>query len=82
MITQGAKMTLFDGCEPQASTQAAIVTCSDCGEKTVLKDTIHIGLEVCCQNCEAELTVVKLTPVELDGTIHVSVEERAFLARW
>jgi len=46
---------------------AAIATCPDCGAKIVLQGAIDVGLGVRCPNCEADLQVVNLTPVELDA---------------
>jgi lysine biosynthesis protein LysW len=66
----------------QAQIQTAIVTCPDCGEKLVLKGAIHIGLGVRCHNCEAELAVVNMTPVELDGVPREFGDDPEFLARW
>ncbi|MBN1933306.1 MAG: hypothetical protein JW934_01510 [Anaerolineae bacterium] len=40
--------------------------CPDCGEKIPLSVPIHLGTQVTCPNCEAELEVVETEPVELD----------------
>ena len=59
--------------------QTAIVTCPDCGEKIMLKGIIQIGQKVFCRNCEADLEVVDLYPVELDWADEDFVE---WDARW
>lgn len=66
----------------QTRSETAIVTCPDCGEKIVLKGLIHLGLEVYCENCEAELAVVNLAPVEVNGVSSEPEDEQEFLARW
>jgi len=66
----------------QARTPTAIVTCPDCGEKIILKGIIHVGLGVPCPNCEAELEVVQMMPVELDWVQHKPEDEQEILARW
>ena len=66
----------------KAQTQTAIVTCPDCGEKLVLMGVIKIGQQVWCQNCEAELEVVNLAPVTVDGVSTDPKDEQEFLARW
>ena len=62
--------------------QTAIVTCPDCGEKLVLQGGLWIGIKVWCQNCEAELEVVNLAPVEVDGVSPEPEDKKEFLARW
>jgi hypothetical protein len=60
----------------------AIVTCPDCGEKLVLQGSLWIGVQVRCQNCEAELVVVNLAPVEVSDVSPEPKDEREFLVRW
>lgn len=50
----------------KAAPQVAVATCPDCGEKISVQGKIHLGKEVICPNCEAELEVVETVPVELD----------------
>jgi lysine biosynthesis protein LysW len=47
-------------------TQTAIVTCPDCGERIRLRGVIQIDHRVICPNCETDLKVVALYPIELD----------------
>ena len=75
-------MTSKIGAQPHTRSRTAIVTCPDCGEKIVLQGAIHLGLGVRCENCEAELRVVNMTPVEVDGVSLQPEDEEAFLARW
>ena len=49
----------------QARTRTAIVTCPDCGETINLRGIIQVGHRVICPNCEADLEVTALYPVEL-----------------
>jgi lysine biosynthesis protein LysW len=70
------------GATHKTQTQAAIVTCPDCGEKIVLTGLIQIGLGVRCENCEAELQVVNLAPVEVDAISQEPEDEHEFLTRW
>lgn len=41
-------------------------TCPMCGETVRLKTTNKVGDIIFCQNCDAELEVISLKPVELD----------------
>ena len=66
----------------QARTQTAIVTCPDCGEEMTLKDAIRIHLSVRCSNCDAELKVLRMAPIELDWVLYEPKDEREFLVRW
>ena len=50
----------------ETKAQAVSVTCPDCGKKFNLRAPIHIGQEVECPHCEAELEVIETDPVELD----------------
>ena len=63
----------------RARTRTAIVTCPDCGEKINLRGIIQVGHRVICPNCEADLEVVALYPVELDW---VSEDLADWDARW
>jgi hypothetical protein len=49
---------------------------------SLIQGQIHLGLEVCCETCEAELEVVNLALVEVDWMSDEPEEEREFLARW
>ena len=40
--------------------------CPDCAERIVLRNTIHVGLEVTCPHCDAILEVIDTEPLELD----------------
>jgi lysine biosynthesis protein LysW len=75
-------MTGKIGKSDKAQSQTAIVTCPDCGEKLVLQGCLLIGVQVWCQNCEAELEVVNLAPVEVDGVPQSPEDEKEFLVRW
>ena len=75
-------MKIRVGARHRAQAETAIVTCPDCGEKLVLQGSLQIGVRIYCQNCEAELEVVNLAPVEVDGVSQELEDEREFLARW
>jgi lysine biosynthesis protein LysW len=62
--------------------EIAIVTCPDCGEKLVLQGILEVGVRIWCQNCEAELEVVNLAPVEVNGVSQEPKGNREFLVRW
>jgi lysine biosynthesis protein LysW len=70
------------GAHAHTRSETAIVTCPDCGEQIVLRGFIHLGLKVRCENCDAELQVVNMTPVEVDGISQEPEDEGVFLARW
>jgi hypothetical protein len=70
------------GARPRKEAETAIVTCPDCGEKLVLQGVLQIGATMWCRNCETELEVVNLVPVEVDGVSLEPDDEKEFLARW
>jgi hypothetical protein len=47
-----------------------------------VQGVLELGLQIYCQNCEAELEVVNLAPVEVDWASQEREGEREFLARW
>jgi hypothetical protein len=47
-----------------------------------LQGSLQIGVRIYCQNCEAELEVVNLAPVEVDWVSRESKDGNEFLARW
>lgn len=51
---------------PKHKNNTPTAVCPDCGEKITLRGSIHIGREVVCPNCDAELEVVETDPLELD----------------
>ena len=66
----------------QTRKQTAVVTCPDCGAKIVVKGLIQIGRGVRCENCEAELEVVNLAPVQVDWASQEAKDNEGFLVRW
>jgi len=51
---------------PKHKNDAPTAVCPDCGEKITLRGSVHIGREVICPNCDAELEVVETDPLQLD----------------
>jgi alpha-aminoadipate carrier protein LysW len=50
----------------KAIKQVAVATCPDCGEQVAVRSRIRLGQDVVCPNCDAELEVVGMEPLELD----------------
>ena len=44
----------------------ATVYCPDCDEKIVLNPHFKMGLRFTCSDCDAELEVISVDPVEID----------------
>jgi lysine biosynthesis protein LysW len=47
-----------------------------------VKGLIQIGRGVRCENCEAELEVVNLAPVQVDWASQEAKDNEGFLVRW
>jgi len=50
----------------KTKTQVARATCPDCEERILVQGPARIGQKVNCPNCDAELEVIAVDPVELD----------------
>ncbi len=44
----------------------AVATCGECDEEVEISDLARIGQRVICPNCNAQLEVVSVVPLELD----------------
>jgi hypothetical protein len=71
-----------NGASQSTEAETAIVICPDCGERLVLRGVLQLGTQIWCRNCEAELEIVNLEPVEVDGVSLESDDEEQFLVRW
>lgn len=49
--------------------------CPSCGEWVTLKAQPKLGLLVTCNECETELEVVEIDPVELDWAYYNDLDE-------
>lgn len=54
---------------PKHGNDAPTAPCPDCGEKITLRGSIHVGREVVCPNCDAELEVIETEPLAFDWVV-------------
>jgi alpha-aminoadipate carrier protein LysW len=51
------------------------VYCPDCDEKIVLNPDVELGLRFVCPNCDVELEVISVDPLEIDWAYDDSWDE-------